>query len=799
MVTGQEQQAGKLLSEAIYQEEVNGELDEAIKTYQLIVQQYPDDRKVSAEALLHLGICYEKIGMPQAYDTYQDIINKYAEQQYEVALARERMDHLLAYADDISEKAKQHLKKGNDLLKRWEYEAAIKEYENVIRLRPNTLLAQNAQYYIGQSWFRAGQYDAALAAFVNLMNEFPESTMIPVTQLMVERVQLAKEKNEKIKITSDASDNGYIIDPKTGIKYIKTKSYSGKNDLIYYTSGGFNLSPDGRFMVLENTVVPVDGSDVFKLVDMKARRGIYSPDIKKVAFYAEDAIWVAPVSPETGRSSGSPVKLLDGRYRYQHNVSWSPDGDKLVFQRFDEKYRWEIWTISVSDGTLSPVTDDPGKYRHPVWSPDGKTIAYEKNGSIWFSPAEGGESRKIIDFGDQPAWWSPEGKWLYYSNWGIHQHFCLSDNQKFDFNIPREVGDLIAFSPGNNKMLFYRPSYNDKWGCKVVSFSGGPSFEPGRKLDVYGARWSPDSKIILAQGENENGDITYWVVPFEGGEPFMLKLDVNVDGKPFPFEVSADNKNLAFTVSRDDDSKDLYVVPISVEDARTTGPADLVFEGWSAGSYNVVFSWSPDGKNLALIHEDEIWVVPLSGGKPIQITDTPERERWIDWSPDGKMISYYVDAKTKRSLHVIPASGGKSTMVLDDCKTANWSPNSQEFAVLSEENISIFTIDGHKKRHIIDLKDLDLDDSSSPRWSPDGKHLAFIGWATGEEDRLYMIPSGGGQVTELAPGDNGEIHGLNWSPDGKWISFLTNEVIKVRPEGTMWEADFEEILEKLQQ
>jgi len=138
-------------------------------------------------------------------------------------------------------------------------------------------------------------------------------------------------------------------------------------------------------------------------------------------------------------------------------------------------------------------------------------------------------------------------------------------------------------------------------------------------------------------------------------------------------------------------------------------------------------------------------------------------------------------------------------MVLDDCKTANWSPNSQEFAVLSEENISIFTIDGHKKRHIIDLKDLDLDDSSSPRWSPDGKHLAFIGWATGEEDRLYMIPSGGGQVTELAPGDNGEIHGLNWSPDGKWISFLTNEVIKVRPEGTMWEADFEEILEKLQQ
>jgi len=798
MATGQEQQAGKLLSKAIYQEEVNGELDEAIKTYRLIVQQYPDNRKVSAEALLHLGICYEKIGMPQAYDTYQDIIDKYAEQQNEVALAKKRIDHLKAYADDINEKAEQHLKKGNELFRIWEYESAIKEYEKVIELKPNTLLAQNALYYIGQSWFKAGQFDAALAAFEKLINEFPGSNMTPVTELMLERVRLAKEKDKNIKSISNSSDKGYIIDPKTSIKYTKIKSYAGSNDQIVYTSGGFNLSPDGRFMVLENTVVPVDGSDAFKLVDLKAHRSVYSPDMKKVAFYAKDAIWVAPVSAETGHVEGSPVELLDGRYRYQFPVSWSPDGKSLAFQRFDEEFRWEIWTISVSDGTLTQVTDDPGKYRHPLWSPDGKTIAYEKNGGVWFSPAEGGESRKIIDFGDQSAWWSPDGKWLYYSNWDIHQHFFLSDNQKFDLNIPREVGDFIAFSPGNNKMLFYRPSYDYKWGLKVVSVSGGPSFEPGRDLEVYGARWSPDSKIILAQGENEKGDITYWIVPFAGGEPFMLKLDIGIDGKPFPFQVSQDNMKLAFTVSHEDGYEDLYVVPISVEDARTTGPAELVFERWSAGAYNVVFSWSPDGNNLALVHEDEIWVVPLSGGKPTQITDTPEEERWINWSPDGKMISYHVDAKTKRSLNVVPASGGKSTMVLDDCKTASWSSNSQELAFLSGNNISIISLDGYQKKHIINLEDLDLDDSSSPKWSPDGECIAFIGYKTGNEDRIFTIPSMGGKVTELAPDDNASKYGLRWSPDGKWISYLTDESVKVRPEGILWEANFEEVVEKLQ-
>jgi TolA-binding protein len=201
MASGQKQQAGKLLSKAIYQEEVNGELDEAIKTYRLILQHYPDERKVSAEALLHLGICYEKIGIPQAYDTYQDIIDKYPEQQYEVALAQARIDHFRASTDDLDKKAKRHLEVGNELLRQWEYELAIEEYEQVIELRPNTVLVQNAYYNIGQSWFKSGQYDTALAAFEKLQNEFPSSVMIPVTELMIERIQFEKDKKAKINPT----------------------------------------------------------------------------------------------------------------------------------------------------------------------------------------------------------------------------------------------------------------------------------------------------------------------------------------------------------------------------------------------------------------------------------------------------------------------------------------------------------------------------------------------------------------------------------------------------------------------
>ncbi|MCK4464399.1 MAG: tetratricopeptide repeat protein, partial [Bacteroidales bacterium] len=91
MVTGQEQQAEKLLSKAVYLEEINGELDEAIKTYQLIVNQYPDNRKVSAEALLHLGMCYEKLGKQGAQKAYQRIIQEFADQKEIVTEARTRL------------------------------------------------------------------------------------------------------------------------------------------------------------------------------------------------------------------------------------------------------------------------------------------------------------------------------------------------------------------------------------------------------------------------------------------------------------------------------------------------------------------------------------------------------------------------------------------------------------------------------------------------------------------------------------------------------------------------------------
>ena len=65
-------------------------------------------------------------------------------------------------------------------------------------------------------------------------------------------------------------------------------------------------------------------------------------------------------------------------------------------------------------------------------------------------------------------------------------------------------------------------------------------------------------------------------------------------------------------------------------------------------------------------------------------------------------------------------------------------------------------------------------------------------------DEIYVMNDDGTNQTNLTKNPGNDWY-PNWSPDGKWLSYLTYEDEKVRPEGALWEADFEEIKEKLLQ
>jgi Tol biopolymer transport system component len=718
------------------------------------------------------------------------------------------------FADTTSptnKEAEQHFQKANELLKSMDYDGAIAEYSKVINISSDSTAAQDAQYWIGQSQFRAGRLDDARATFAKLIEQYPTSTIIPVSKLMVERVEQAKKNEAKRKAISNAADKGFIIDPDTDIRYTKIVALTGKNDVIVETTYPnrldlFQLSPNSKFLLYEKLVVPLDGSDPFDLVDIPADRSTWSPNGRNVAFYSEDGIYMVPVSPQTARPTGPPRKLLYGRYGRWGLVSWSPDGKKFAFVRRTRDKKKEIpagdiWILSIKDGSLTQITSEPGSEGFPAWSPDGKNIVYVKRKeriSFWLISAEGGTPRKIIEPGGRCIpFWSPDSKWILYKLEGKIHLFGLNDNQELEIIPPNEVvGNFISWSPDGKKMLFYQPSYDYKYDIKVVSASGGPPFDLGRQITLYPEHvWSPDNKMIVAEGGGLVGRYGIWISPISGGEPVLLELDVSVEGNPLPISVSPNGEKLAFSVKRDDGRENLFVAPILLQDARTTGPAIKVFDGlWRGTGTNVTTSWSPDGNKIAVIHRWNVWIASSNGDKPVQITERPGMEIWPRWSPDGRMISYVAGS----DFYVRPVSGGQATKIPSADRTSAWSPDSTSLVIQSEGLISIISLTDGKTRQIAKLKDLGLERVFYFSWSPDGKRIACVGQHVekGDAGPIFLIPVEGGETTTLATNDNSCKYLIHWSPDGRWISYNSEGPAKVRPEGTMWEADFDEIVKK---
>jgi Tol biopolymer transport system component/TolA-binding protein len=810
-LTNAQKASDQLFEKALYAEEMKGDLAEAVKIYQHVLKENPGNRQVSARALLHIGMCYEKLGSEQARQAYQDVISKYSEQSKEVSMAKERITHLEAFTAELTREAEKHMKNGNELFKRWEYESAVKEYENTIKLRPNTSLALNAQYCIGQSWFRAGKYDAALVTFTKLIEENPESNIAPVTELMLAQLKQTMEKDNNALMTQDYYGENIIVDPETGITYKKIKTFTGESDIITYATD-LNLSPNGKYLLCGNMVVPMDGTAPFELIEfsstgIQATRGTWSPDGTKAAFFSGDAICVVPASPETGHTSGPLKKINNEELKYQINPSWSPDGKKLAYQGS----KGELWVINADGSNLKQIKNTSiARTVGPAWSPDGKTIAFGiGQGSFGLYDIEKEKFSEFADVGFRcfPVW-APDGKWILL-NWQKLYFFNLIDKSKFELSPPKEVGSFFSWALGGKKMLFSRTSYQYANGLKITSSSGGPSFEPVPRLINWGTpAWSDNSKLMAVQGEDEKSDIVYRIVPITGGESYIINLDNLIDGKSFPFNISSDLKKLLITVDRDGGKADYYIVPVSASDARITGPAVKIFDKFKAEGPSAI---SPDGGKVALIHEGIIWVALTNGTDPVQVSDTAEKVSYIRWTPDGKAMLF----STPSGWRLLKNPGPQSRIVklLDngqEIKCRFWSVDvcldNSRFAVVSDKQIKIIPFDGSKSSQTLDISKLDLtQDGYWLKWSPDGKNLAFIGVKKTDDPvlfpdgrwQIYSIPVNGGQPIRVAPDDDDYKDFLSWSPDGKWIAFSPMKPVKVRPESTLWEADFEEIKEKL--
>jgi WD40 repeat protein len=157
--------------------------------------------------------------------------------------------------------------------------------------------------------------------------------------------------------------------------------------------------------------VLADGTDRRAELGDPPRRGVLSPDGKRLLYDADEEIWIA-------EPDGRNPKKITHNEAFDDSPDWTPDGRKIVFAS-NRGGSWQVWIMQSDGGDPMRLTNEPGGVRSPRVSPKGDVVAYfEMHASSDKLPAttlrtlslKGGESTVVIEKEQMLEFaWSPSG------------------------------------------------------------------------------------------------------------------------------------------------------------------------------------------------------------------------------------------------------------------------------------------------------------------------------------------------------------------------------------------------------
>lgn len=251
-----------------------------------------------------------------------------------------------------------------------------------------------------------------------------------VTQIWIvntstgDRIQLTSGKKSATgpKWSPDSKRLGFISD-RDGKRQVYVISPTG-GEAVKLTShepgvGSFEWSPDGTSIAFTATE-----PETKQAKDRKERYG----DFELVQQdYSHSHLWIQKLDP----ANAKPEQLTKGRDFTVQGYEWSPDSQQIAFSGPrvpDLSYSdsTDLYVVRLSDKHVRKVVDTPGPDNNPVWSPDGRSIAfqtaggreffYHSNGWLAIVPADGGAPKYISQkFDENPnlLQWTKQG--IYFS------------------------------------------------------------------------------------------------------------------------------------------------------------------------------------------------------------------------------------------------------------------------------------------------------------------------------------------------------------------------------------------------
>jgi Tol biopolymer transport system component/tRNA A-37 threonylcarbamoyl transferase component Bud32 len=288
----------------------------------------------------------------------------------------------------------------------------------------------------------------------------------------------------------------------------------------------------------------------------------------------------------------------------------------------------------------------------------------------------------------------------------------------------------------------------------------------------HGGAWSPDRKNIAYA--NGNG---IFLAKSDVSEPRQL---LTLAGTASELRWSPDGSRLRFTVN-DPKTNGRSIWQVSAE-GNNLRP---LLAGWNSTPNECCGNWTPDGKyfvfqavrdgtaNLWALKERRGLLTP-SGRVPVQLTTGPMnvgapmasrdgKKLFVQgWQPRGELVRY--DTK---SGQIVPYLSGISAMGLDFSGDGEWVAYNDA----TDGTMWRSKVDGTQKLQLV----MPPMQAYLPRWSPDGKEIAFFGHPPGEPWQIYVIPAAGGAPEVLYRSET-NLADPSWSPDGKSIAFGENSL-----------------------
>ncbi|NER13927.1 PDZ domain-containing protein [Leptobacterium flavescens] len=445
--------------------------------------------------------------------------------------------------------------------------------------------------------------------------------------------------------------------------------------------------------------------------------------------------------------------------------SVSPDGRSIAFN-----FQGDIWTTDINGQNARRVTVHEAYDTRPLWSHDGKSIAFQSNrygnDDIYIIPATGGLPKRITYHSafDAITDFTKDGDILFTTRRDFAQ--VERENEIFRINekggTPSRYMNSLGFdavlSPNGNFIAFVKGS------CRLEREAyQGPA---NRDLWLYNIK--NDSYIQLTNFDGNDfypqwGDNnTIYFQSSRSGKYNVHKLQINENGQRqgSPEQVSSFNDMGIFSFKLSANGKDIVAVKgdkVYVLDASSNASREININIGSDYRLDPVVhrnytnnisevAPSPDGQYSAMVIRGEIFITEndTKKNRTVNVSDSPYRDRMISWLNDSSLL-FVSDRDGQNDLYVVQS---------DDPSESNL------FKTL--------------KRKITRITRTE-EEESNPILSPDGKSIAFLR-GRGKLIVANIDENGklSGQKTLLDGWDT--PGGVSWSPDSKWLAYSLGDL-----------------------